>query len=261
MSKYALITGASSGIGAELARVYAQKHYDLVLVARREDRLTALAEELRGLGRIVHVIPLDLGLKKSAPELFKAVQALGVHVDALVNNAGVTYHGAFVDMQPTEVIDQLQLNVSTLAALTRYFVEPMVKAGDGRVLNIASITAFQPGPSVALYAAGKAFVLSFTEALSEELKGTGVSVTVLCPGLTDTEMVDGVRPGMPEIPSFMISDVKAVAQEGFDAAERREVVRVPGITNQLSALWSQSQPRWLVRTLGGFFGRQFMGKD
>jgi short-subunit dehydrogenase len=264
MSKWALITGASSGIGAELARVYADDRHNVILVARREDKLAELADELRRKGTDVRVISMDLALKKSPRELFKNVQDLGIHVDVLVNNAGVTYHGAFADMGPNDVVDMVQLNVSTLAALTRLFVEPMVAAGEGRVLNIASVTGFQPVPGFALYAAGKAFVLSFTEALSEELRGTGVSVTVLCPGLTDTEMVEGVQgesSSLPDIPSFMISDVKEVAKEGFEAAKRREVVRVPGLANQMTTMWVQSQPRWLVRTLGGLFGRQFMPKQ
>lgn len=260
MRKWALVTGASSGIGAELARVYAEEQHNVILVARREERLAALAGELRGNGAEVHVVAMDLALKKSPRQLFKTVQELGVHVDVLVNNAGVTYHGPYVDMDPNAVMDMVQLNMSTLATLTRLFAEPMMAAGDGRILNISSVTAFQPVPGFALYAAGKAFVLSFTEALSEELRGTGVSVTVLCPGLTDSEMVDRVQgdSSLPEIPSFLISDARGVAKEGFEAAKRREVVRVPGLANQMTTMWVQSQPRWLVRTLGGLFGRQFM---
>ncbi|MDH3641337.1 MAG: SDR family oxidoreductase [Gammaproteobacteria bacterium] len=260
MNKWALVTGASSGIGAELARVYAQNHHNVIVVARREDKLTILADELRLKGVEVHVIAMDLATKKSPRRLFSAVQDLDVHVDVLVNNAGFTHHGPFVEMNSSEVIDMVQLNMSTLAALSHHFAGPMVAAGEGRILNVASITAFQPVPGFALYAAGKAFVLSFTEALSEELKGTGVSVTVLCPGLTDTEMVDNVQDdnALPSIPGFLISDAKGVAQEGYDAAKGQEVVRIPGLANQMTTLWVQSQPRWLVRSLGGLFGRQFM---
>ena len=260
MSNWALVTGASSGIGAELARIYVEHHHNVIVVARREDKLNALADELRRNGVEVHVIAMDLSLRESPAQLFSAVQNLGLHVDVLVNNAGFTYHGPFVDMSSSEVIDMVQVDMSTLAALTHHFVGPMVAAGEGRILNVSSTTAFQPVPGFALYAAGKAFVLSFTEALSEELKGTGVSVTVLCPGLTDTEMVDQVQDddALPSIPAFLISDVRGVAQEGHDAARRREVVRIPGLANQMTTLWIQSQPRWLVRTLGGLFGRQFM---
>jgi short-subunit dehydrogenase len=260
MKSWALVTGASSGIGAELARIYAEHGHNVVVVARREDKLAALADELRGKGAEVHVIAMDLALKESPQQLFITVGELGLHIDVLVNNAGFTHHGAFVDMNPGEVLDMVQLNMSTVAALSHHFAAPMVAAGEGRILNVSSVTAFQPVPGFALYAAGKAFLLSLTEALSEELKGTGVSVTALCPGLTDTEMVEGVQDdgGLPSIPSFLISDVKGVAKEGYDAARRREVVCIPGLANQMTTLWVQSQPRWLVRTLGGLFGRQFM---
>jgi hypothetical protein len=260
MNKWALVTGASSGIGAELARIYAEHNYNLIVVARREDKLNTLADELRRKGVDVHVIAMDLSLKKSPQQLFDAVQNLEVRVDVLVNNAGFTYHGPFVDMTSNMVADMAQLNIATVAALAHHFAGPMVKAGDGRILNVSSTTGFQPVPGYALYASGKAFLLSFTEALSEELKGTGVSVTALCPGLTDTAMAESVQSdeGLPSIPAFMISDVKSVAQEGYDAANRREVIRIPGLANQMTTFWVQNQPRWLVRTLGGVFGRQFM---
>lgn len=260
MNKWALVTGASSGIGAELARIYAEQGHNVIVVARREDKLNALADELRRKGVDVHVIAMDLSLRESPAQLCSTVQDLGVHVDVLVNNAGFTYHGPFVEMSASAVLDMVQVDISTLTLLTHHFVGPMVAASEGRILNISSTTAFQPVPGFALYAAGKAFVLSFTEALSEELKGTGVSVTALCPGLTDTEMVDQVQDddALPTIPAFLISDVRGVAQDGYDAANRREVVRIPGLANKMSTLFIQSQPRWLVRTLGGLFGRQFM---
>ncbi len=260
MSKWALITGASSGIGEEIARVYVENNHNVILVARREELLNELADELRGEGAEVHVIAMDLSLKKSPKQLFDTIQKLGMHVDVLVNNAGFTYHGPFVEMEPGMVADMVQLNMSTYAQLSHYFAGPMIEAGEGRILNVSSITGFQPVPGFALYAAGKAFLLSFTEALTEELKGTGVSVTVLCPGMTDTAMVQDVQNdgSLPPIPQFLMSDVKSVAQEGYEAAKRREVIRIPGIANQMTALWVKTQPRWLVRSLGGVFGRQFM---
>lgn len=170
MKPWALVTGASSGIGAELARIYAEQDHNVIVVARREDKLTELATELRGKGAEVQIVAMDLALKKSPRQLFKTVQDLGLQVDVLVNNAGFTHHGPFVEMAPSEVVDMTQLNMSTVAALCRHFAGPMVEAGDGRILNVSSITAFQPVPGFALYAASKAFLLSFTEALSEELK-------------------------------------------------------------------------------------------
>ncbi|HEY6599401.1 MAG TPA: SDR family oxidoreductase [Pseudomonadales bacterium] len=254
----ALITGASAGIGAEFARVFAAHGYDLVLVARREDRLNALRDELTATGADVLVIAKDLALKTAARGLYQDVKSCGLTIDVLVNNAGIAYGGAFTAMDAEAVARMVSLNATTLAVLTRCFVTDMVARGSGRILNVSSLSAFQAVPSMSLYAATKAFVLSFSEGLAEELRGTGVTVTALCPGFTDTDMVHDIAPGgaMPEVPSFMISDVKSVVKEGYDACVRGEAVHVPGLANQLSALWSQTQPRWLVRTLGGFIGRQ-----
>jgi len=255
-----LITGASAGIGAEFARLFAANGHDLILVARREDKLNALRDELAGTGADVVVIAKDLALKTSAKSLHQDVKGKSLAVDVLVNNGGVAYGGAFTAMDNDAVQRMVLLNAATLATLTRLFVTDMVARGSGRILNVSSLSAFQAVPRMSLYAATKAFVLSFTEGLAEELRGTGVTVTALCPGFTDTEMVSDIARDGPftEIPAFMISDVKAVVKEGYDACIRGEVVRVPGLANQISALWSQTQPRWLVRTLGGMIGRQFL---
>jgi short-subunit dehydrogenase len=257
----ALITGASAGIGAEFARVFAAEGYDLILVARRDDRLKALRDELAPSGADVAIVVRDLALKTAAKSLYQDVKQLGVSVDVLVNNAGIAYGGAFAAMDADDVSRMVLLNAASLAALTRLFVPDMIARGSGRILNVSSLAAFQAVPSMSLYAATKAFVLSFTEGLAEELRGTGVTVTALCPGLTGTDMVQDITQrsaAFPEIPSFMIADVKSVAKEGYDACVNGEVVRVPGLANQISALWSQTQPRWLVRTLTGFFGRQVL---
>jgi uncharacterized protein len=255
-----LITGASSGIGAEFAKLFAANGYDLILVARREDRLNALRDELKTGGADVVVIAKDLALKTAAKSLHQDVKSSNLTVDVLVNNAGVAYGGAFTAMDAEAVPRMVLLNAATLASLTRLFVTDMVARGSGRILNISSLSAFQAVPSMTLYAATKAFVLSFTEGLAEELRGTGVTVTALCPGLTATDMVNEISGGgaFPEVPSFMISDVKAVVKEGYDACVNGEVVRVPGLANQISAMWSQTQPRWLVRTLGGMISRQLL---
>jgi len=254
----ALITGASAGIGAEFASIFATNGHDLVLVARREDRLNALRDELAPTGVTVTVIAKNLALRTAAKSLYAEVTERGISVDTLVNNAGVAYGGAFVGMEPDDVSRMVLLNAATLASLTRLFVTEMVARGSGRILNVASLSAFQAVPTMSLYAATKAFVLSFTEGLAEELKGTGVTATALCPGVTATDMVQQIGSGLPEVPAFLQSDVKDVARQGFDACMAGEVVRVPGVANQLSALWSQTQPRWLVRTLGGMIGRQLL---
>lgn len=255
-----LITGASAGIGAEFAKLFAANGYDLILVARREEKLNALRDELAAGGAEVLVITKDLALKTAAKSLYQDVKSCNPTVDVLVNNAGVAYGGAFTAMDAEAVARMVLLNAATLATLTRLFVTDMVARGSGRILNISSLSAFQAVPSMSLYAATKAFVLSFTEGLAEELRGTGVTVTALCPGLTDTDMVNEISGGgtFPDVPSFMISDVKTVVKEGYDACINGEVVRVPGLANQISAMWSQTQPRWLVRTLGGMIGRQLL---
>jgi len=256
-----LITGASAGIGAEFARVFAANGYDLILVARREDRLNTLREELAATGADIIVITKDLSLKTAARALHQEVKKRGLHIDVLVNNAGIAYGGAFTAMDTDEVVRMVLVNAAALAMLTRLFVTDMVARRAGRILNVASLSAFQAVPSMSLYAATKAFVLSFSEGLAEELRGTGVTVTALCPGVTDTEMVNDIAPpggAFPEVPAFLISDVNSVAKEGYDACVAGEVVRVPGIANQLSALWSQTQPRWFTRTLSGIFSRQFL---
>jgi short-subunit dehydrogenase len=254
----ALITGASAGIGAEFARIFATHGHDLVLVARREDRLNALRDELAGTGANITVVAKNLALLTAAKSLHKELAQRGISVDVLVNNAGIAYGGAFTGMDPEDVSRMVLLNAATLASLTRLFVADMVARGSGRILNVASLSAFQAVPIMSLYAATKAFVLSFTEGLAEELRGTGVTATALCPGFTATDMVQEIGSSLPEIPTFLQSDVKDVAKQGFDACMAGEVVRVPGVANQLSALWSQTQPRWLVRTLGGMIGRQLL---
>jgi len=216
---------------------------------------------LQPTGADVVVITKDLALKTSPKSLHQDVRSANLPVDVLVNNAGVAFGGAFTQMDPEAVSRMVMLNAASLASLTRLFVSDMVQRGSGRILNVSSLAAFQAVPSMSLYAATKAFVLSFSEGLAEELRGTGVSVTALCPGLTDTDMVNDVThrgANMPDVPSFMIADVRSVANEGYEACMRGEAVRVPGLANQLSALWSQTQPRWLVRTLGGFVGRQLL---
>ena len=152
------------------------------------------------------------------------------------------------------------LNAATLATLTRLLLPDMLARGSGRILNVASLAAFQAVPALALYAATKAFVLSFSEALAEELRGSGVTVTALCPGFTATDMVQDINHegALFDVPRFLQSDVRAVAQQGYDACMAGETVRIPGIANQMSALWTQTQPRALVRTLSGVFGRQLL---
>ena len=247
----ALITGASAGIGEELARIFANHGYDLILAARREDRLQALAAELPDC--TTHCVGVDLAKAKGPQKLINAVGELGLNVDVLVNNAGVISTEPMLEEDGNWLTNLVNLNVRALTELTHHFGRQMAERGYGRILNVASVASFQPVPGMAVYAASKAFVLSLTEGLSEELRGTGVTVTALCPGPTKTEMAEAFA-GM-EAADWFLADAKRVAQEGFDALKAGQVIRVPGLANQALVNWATYQPRWLVRTLGGFASR------
>ena len=246
----ALITGASSGIGHAFAQVFAANGYDLIVSARREVRLEELAEDLP-----CEVTPIaaDLATNKGAQNLFKQVREIGLPVDVLVNNAGAALSAPFVDTPRQRAVDMVNVNIRALTDLTGLFLPLMTERGSGRILNVASVTGFRAVPGMSVYSASKAFVLSFTESLSEELKNTGVTVTALCPGLTKTEMVEELQAsGMPE---FLMAKPEDVAREGFEACMRGEVIRVPGAMNQALVSWLESQPRWLVRSMSGFAAR------
>lgn len=186
--EYALITGATSGFGYEFSKLFAENGYNLVLVARSEERLNQVAEELMAFYNIT-VIPLamDLFYVDTAREIFEEVQHRGIEVTVLVNDAGQGEWGRFADIDLQRSLDIIQLNVSSLVALTKYFMMPMLKRGAGRILQVASEAAKAPMPLLSIYAATKAFVLSFSEALANELEGSGVTVTALLPGAADTD--------------------------------------------------------------------------
>jgi short-subunit dehydrogenase len=253
-----LVTGASSGIGEELAKVFAEHGHDLILVARSEDKLEKLADELAAEHNVaVSVRPMDLSKKGSASRLARGLEREGYPVDVLVNNAGVLQHGAFVDMSPADHQRIVQLNVAGLTDMLAHFLPTMVERGSGRVLNVASIASFMPVPSLATYAATKAYVLSLGEALAEELRGSGVTVTTLCPGVTDTHMMDEAMAGSEKLklPGLMVGDPAAVAREGFRACMKGETIVVPGTINQALTLTARTTPKWLLQRLTGLMGR------
>ena len=256
----ALVTGASSGIGEALARRFARGGQDLVLVARGADRLQALAAELaaaHGVKARVHAADL---LRPEAPaELAVALRRARRPVDVLVNCAGVLHHGAFAGMPPDRLRGMVDLNVGALTSMLAQFLPPMVQRGRGRVLNVASISAFQPVPSLAAYAATKAYVLSLTESLAEELLGSGVTVTALCPGITATPMLSGAAdasPALRRLPAVVVGTPDAVADEGYDACLRGEVIRIPGTLNAATVLAGRSLPKWLLRRVSGAVARR-----
>jgi uncharacterized protein len=252
----ALITGASSGIGLELAKVFAAHGHDLVLVARRREKLVALARELeQEHGVVATVFPCDLARAGAARRVFAFATRRGIEVDVLVNNAGVMHNGEFADAPLARHLEVLKVDVLTPTELCHLFLGPMLTRRRGRILNVGSMAGFQPIPRLAVYAASKAYVLHLTEALSEELIGTGVTVTALCPGFTATETLDQA-PDVAKLPTFAIGSTEAVAEDGYAACMNGEVVQVTGATNRLAALFVQHQPRWLTRAIGGVLARR-----
>ena len=222
-----LITGASSGIGAELAKLAAAQGHDLVLVARGRNELEALAQELTERhGNGVRVVPRDLTEIGAAQAICDELQSAGLSIDILINNAGFGLSGTFWRNDMGNVTDLLHVNVVALTQLTRLLVPQMVARGRGKVLNVASIAAFQPGPLMAAYYASKAYVLSFSEAVANELKGSGVTMTVLCPGPTRTGFGQRAGLNLSRLSSWIpVSDARTVAQVGFEAMKRGETLR------------------------------------
>ncbi|MAM89448.1 SDR family NAD(P)-dependent oxidoreductase [Allohahella sp. A8] len=234
-SKTALITGASSGIGKALAIEFAKDDWNLVLVARREQALEELAAELeRDHHCKVQVIACDLSRDKAARVLFDETKSRNIVVDCLVNNAGRGTFGDWIEQDPDFNEDTIALNVVALTSLSHLYAKDMVKRELGYILNIASIAGFVPGPNLAVYHATKAFVLSFSEAIATELKGTGVSVTASCPGPTESEFF--ARSGSTEVKALKhtpIMSAEAVAREAYHAMLKGEPVKVHGLLNKL----------------------------
>jgi hypothetical protein len=255
-----LITGASSGIGEALAGCFAAAKHDVILVARSEGKLKALAEKLaRKHGVNVTVQPADLSQPGAAAQLLATLARKHSSVDVLVNCAGVLEQGAFTDIDQAKHQNIIDLNISGLTAMLSAFLPGMVERGAGRVLNVASIAAFQPVPTLASYAASKAYVLSLSESLAEELRDTGVTITALCPGITATNMLTraaGANGKLGQLPGFLVSDVHEVADMAFAATMKGDAICVPGVINQAAMIASRSTPKWLVRRIGGLIGRK-----
>jgi len=257
-----LITGASSGIGAALAGCFARDGHHLVLVARSQDKLRALAETLRAAhGTRCDVQAADLAEPGAVQALAAALRRQRRPIDVLVNNAGVLEHGAFEAIDAARHQQLIDLNVSGLTAMLAAFVPAMVARGHGRVLNVASIAAFQPLPGLATYAATKAYVLSLSESLAEELRDSGVTVTALCPGITATGMLSGATARdarLAALPAFLIGDVDAVAAEGYRACLAGEAIVVPGVLNRAATMAAGTAPKWLLRRIVGVLGRRLI---
>jgi short-subunit dehydrogenase len=258
-----LITGASSGIGEALAGEFAGGGYELVLVARSREKLRSLAGRLEEKHQVqVGVEVVDLSRSGAAARLAKKLQEREQAIDILVNSAGVLEHGRFCDIPASTHRDLINLNVSGLTDMISQFLPGMLQRGSGRILNVASIAAFQPVPSLATYAATKAYVLSLTESLAEELAGTGVSVTALCPGLTATNMISSAqrKSGGLTIPDFLIGEAGDVARQGYRACLKGDVICIPGAVNLAATLGGRVFPKSLVRRLSGVMGRYTLRK-
>jgi short-subunit dehydrogenase len=247
----ALITGASGGLGYELAKLFAKDRYNLVLVARSTPKLSQFADQLqRHYGIVTKPITLDLSWRQAPESLWDDLQHSGIHVDALVNNAGYGIRGEFTKMPLEEDLGMMQLNMVTLTVLTKLFVKPMLDRGYGKILNVASTAGFQAGPLMAVYYATKAYVISFSEALADELKGTGVTVTCLCPGATDTGFQK--RAGSENsllFKKFRPMDACQVALEGYRGLAAGKTLVISGLRNKIVAESERLMPRKLVTAI------------
>ncbi|MCB1030031.1 MAG: SDR family oxidoreductase [Acidimicrobiales bacterium] len=246
----ALVTGASSGIGVELARQLAARGHGVTLVARRADKLEELATELRSVGVRAEVIGADLSDRSQRAELPERVGELDLNVSILANNAGLSTFGSVASADPDAEMNMVEVNVTALVDLTTRFLPAMVQRGSGAILNVASTASFQPLPGQAGYAATKAFVLSYTRSLGGELRGTGVSATALCPGPVHTGFADAAGISADEaegsLPSFMWETAQAVAKCGLDALEKGHPVAIPGPANRVAAMAAHLTPKQLL---------------
>lgn len=247
----ALITGASSGMGEGFARALAADGHALILTARRGERLEALASELRAKGSTVHVFTADLAEPDAASRLLAEIEAAGLTIDTLINNAGFGLQGAFAETDAAAQLGMIDLNCRALVALAHGVLPQMIARGSGGILNIASVAAFQPGPWMAVYYASKAFVLSFSEALHEEVKAKGVGVAALCPGPTRTEFADIAGLGSSPLFQRFAGDADAVVRDGLKALSTNQAVKVSGAMNLAMAQGIRFTPRFLARRIAG----------
>ncbi len=253
MSQTALITGASGGIGYDLAKLFAKDGHNLVLVARNRSALDTLADELRAKHGIqVKVIPKDLAVADAPDEIYSECKSDSIDIDMLVNNAGFGTYGFVSETDLRLLLEMLQVNVTALTHLTKLFLRGMLERKSGKILNLASTAAFQPGPLMAVYYASKAYVLSFSEALANELTGTGVTVTVLCPGPTRTGFQKRAYiedSGLESGKALRMQSSEEVAQIGYEAMMQGKTVVIPGLMNRVLAVAAQVGPRKMATSI------------
>jgi len=247
VSKTALITGASGGIGYELALLFARDGFDCILVARSHDQLNALAARMESEFRVkTLVLPKDLSKASAVDEIYEEVSAASMPVDVLVNNAGFPVYGLFTETDLDTELQMLQVNVVALTQLTKLFLRGMIERRYGRILNLASTAAFEPGPLMAVYYASKAYVLNFSEALANELHGTGVTVTTLAPGPTRTGFQKRGRLEDSRLVQGNIGDAQSVALAGYRGLMAGKTLVIPGFSNKLIPWIVRVSPRGVV---------------
>ncbi|NQX60317.1 SDR family NAD(P)-dependent oxidoreductase [Paenibacillus qinlingensis] len=249
--KTALITGASSGIGREFAEIFAKEGYQVILASRNEEKLKAIAQSLRQhYPTTTIVIPVDLAQSNGPQLLYDALKKEAIEIDVLINNAGIGSYGFLHEQNIQTELEMIQLNVHSLSHLMMLFLQDMVKRNTGRILNVGSTTSFYACPLSANYSASKAFVLHLTEAVANELKGTGVSVTALCPGATGTEFFRNAKMEKQKVAKDnAVMDAKKVAEIGFQALNKRKTFVVPGFLNWLLAQAPRLFPRRIVTNI------------
>jgi uncharacterized protein len=244
----ALVTGASAGLGREFARLAARDGHDVVLVARRKQRLQELARELEAAHGIrATVVDADLSDRAAPRAIVETIRSAGLSIDFLINNAGFGSHGPFADSDFARQAEMVDVNIRALMELCHLLLPSMLARRSGRILNVASLAAFVPGPYLATYYASKAFVLSFSEALAAELRGTGITVTAFCPGPTETEFGKVAKSDRAHRLRGRPADAVSVAQEGYQAMLKGRVVVIPGLANKLTAQAVRFAPGAAVR--------------
>ena len=251
--KTALITGASNGIGLELAKIHASKGGNLVLVARNKAKLEELKAELENQYNVsIYVITKDLSLSNAAQEVYDETKSQNIHIDYLINNAGFGDYGMFADTEWEKEEQMINLNITALTQFTKLYVQDMIQNGNGKIMNVASTAAFQPGPKMAVYFATKAYVLSFTEAIGNELKEKGITVTALCPGPTESGFVDAAAMADSKlVKGRKLPSSKSVALYGYAAMMKGKAVAIHGILNYILANSVRFVPRSFVVWIAG----------
>ncbi|MGC2140751.1 MAG: SDR family oxidoreductase [Methylovirgula sp.] len=243
----ALVTGASSGIGLEICRALAENGFNLVLVARSEAKLAQLARELAAQHAITaEPLVADLAEPSAPQQIYDKLKSAGTRIDALVNNAGFGARGAFASLPLQHQLEMIAVNITALTALTRLFLPDMLTRKQGRILNVASVAGFQPGPNMAVYYASKAYVLLFSEGLAEELAGSGVSLTCLCPGPTKTQFAATADLNKSRLFQLLPSEAGPVARQGVAAMLAGKRLVIPGVLNKVLAFSGRLTPRFVM---------------